>query len=171
MRASGSGALLVTHDQLEALSIADQVGVMRRGRLVQVADPLTLYRKPLDVELARFVGEAVLVPGSIETGHIQCALGRLALDNRDMADGPGTAMLRPEQLVLNGDPGGVSARVESITFHGHDALVRLALSACGGVDIVARVAGYALPSLGQRVTVGVSGPVVAFAGSADDDLA
>ena len=55
---AGASALLVTHDQSEALSLGDRVGVLRDGRLVQVATPSELYRHPVDARLARFVGEA-----------------------------------------------------------------------------------------------------------------
>ena len=61
LRESGATALLVTHDQEEALSLADVVAVMRDGAIVQAADPQTLYRDPVDAQLAGFLGEAVLL--------------------------------------------------------------------------------------------------------------
>ena len=56
--------MLVTHDQDEALSLADQVAVMRAGRLVQADAPYTLYRSPVDADVARFVGGATALPGA-----------------------------------------------------------------------------------------------------------
>ena len=76
---AGATALLVTHDQAEALSTGSQVAVLRDGRLIQVATPEILYRRPVDAELARFVGEAVLLPGVASGGRVACALGELTL--------------------------------------------------------------------------------------------
>ena len=65
LRESGATALLVTHDQEEALSLADVVAVMRDGAIVQAADPQTLYRDPVDAQLAGFLGDAVLLDGEL----------------------------------------------------------------------------------------------------------
>ena len=71
LRAAGATALLVTHDQEEALSLADTVAVMRGGRIVQAADPQTLYRDPVDAEVAAFVGEAVLLEGRLDGDYAE----------------------------------------------------------------------------------------------------
>jgi iron(III) transport system ATP-binding protein len=169
LRASGTTALLVTHDQVEALSIADQVAVMRDGRLVQTTDPATLYRKPVDADVARFVGDAVFLPGQLADGHIHCLLGRLPVYDRPAGSGPATVMIRPEQLVLNPDSAAVTATVLAISYHGHDATVRLKPSTCNDESsgLLARVPGFALPLIGDTVTIAVRGEVVAFAGSPD----
>ncbi|MEA2395864.1 MAG: iron(III) transport system ATP-binding protein [Solirubrobacteraceae bacterium] len=167
LRAAGTTALLVTHDQVEALSLADQVGILRDGRLVQTADPATLYREPVDAEIARFLGEAVLLPALVADGHAQCALGRLALCwPRDA--GPATAMIRPEQIVINGARGGVRARVLATTFYGHDATIQLALVGDGerSCTVTARTRGHAVPAVGEIVDVAVEGEVAAYAGAA-----
>ncbi len=72
-------ALLVTHDQAEALSMGDLVAVLRDGALAQIDDPVSLYRRPVDLDVARFVGEAVVMPGRMRFGDrvVTCALGRL----------------------------------------------------------------------------------------------
>lgn len=167
LQAAGTTALLVTHDQTEALSIADQVGVMRGGRLVQVSDPVTIYRQPLDAEVARFVGDAVLVPGELDNGCIRCPLGWLQVYGNRPGRGPAVAMIRPEQLVLNAEPGGFEARVVAVTYHGHDATVRLV--GAGDVELLARVAGHALPIAGDLVRVSVRGDVVAFVDAVHDN--
>ncbi|MFE1785967.1 ABC transporter ATP-binding protein, partial [Streptomyces sp. NPDC059506] len=66
LRATGATALLVTHDQQEALSIADRVAVMRSGKVVQYGTPQEVYRHPADAWVAGFVGDAVLLPGTVE---------------------------------------------------------------------------------------------------------
>jgi putative spermidine/putrescine transport system ATP-binding protein len=100
-RAAGIATLLVTHDQEEALSIADRVAVMRDGELVQVAPPRELYDAPADEETARFVGEANLWPGKVVAqGQVRTAVGVLACDTRGHATGAAVVVLvRPENVV------------------------------------------------------------------------
>ena len=163
---AGATALLVTHDQSEALSMGDRVGVLRRGRLVQIAAPAELYRNPVDAELARFVGEAVLLPGHARGGVVDCALGRLALAPGEAREGAVQLMVRPEQIVL-GAPltDGADARVVSVAYYGHDASLGLMLPTLEA-PLVARINGAQALSLqaGDLVRLTVEGPVVAFPG-------
>jgi len=158
---AGTTVVLVTHDQAEALSLADQVAVMRRGRLVQAASPVELYRHPVDIEVAMSLGDAVILPAEIVEGVAACALGRLPAQI-GAAAGPTTIMLRPEQLVIGPADAarGSAATVISVTFYGHDALVRLALA--DGTEVTARPAGHAAPRVGERVSLSVHGSVHAF---------
>ena len=96
LTAAGATAVLVTHDQAEALSMADQVAVLRDGRLVQLTDPQTLYRSPQDLDVATFVGEAVVLGADLREGTAHCALGTVPVDGPH-ADGPARVLLRPEQ--------------------------------------------------------------------------
>lgn len=158
---AGATALLVTHDQSEALSMGHQVAVLRDGRLIQVADPQTLYRRPVDAALARFVGEAVLLPAVATAGEARCVLGRLELDG-GAGDGPVEVMIRPEQIrVLSADGPGILAQVEQVTFYGPDATVRLRLP--DGFMLSARIAGQAAQAPGSPVRLQVEGSVMAFA--------
>jgi len=156
-------ALLVTHDQAEALSLGEEVAVLRDGRLVQVADPMTLYRRPRDARLACFVGEAMLLPGTARDGVAVCALGSLALVP-GVADGPCQVLIRPEQLelVAPGTVGARAARVERIAYYGYAASVSLALVEAGAAPLSALVPGDAIPSERELVGVRVRGAVGAF---------
>lgn len=100
-RAAGIATLLVTHDQEEALSIADRVAVMRDGRLVQVAPPRELYDMPADEETARFVGEANLWRGKVVgEGRVSSPVGILACDTKGWEAGSAVVVLvRPENVV------------------------------------------------------------------------
>jgi iron(III) transport system ATP-binding protein len=161
LAAAGATALLVTHDQEEALSLADRVAVMRDGRIVQAGDPQTLYREPVDAEVATFVGDAVLLDGSLEDGYAETVLGRVAtLGNGHR--GPATLMLRPEQILCR-EPGagGANGRVLSTEFYGHDAVVRVELED-GRQQILARAAGHRLPTSGEVVGLVVEGSGVAY---------
>lgn len=160
LSATGATAILVTHDQAEALSMADQVAVMRGGRLAQLADPQTLYREPDDLDIAAFVGDAVVLDADVREGVAHCALGEVAL-GRAAPDGVSRILLRPEQLKLTSCTGAAAAaRVYSVTFYGHDARVLLDLPS--GLRVAARPDGTRLPADGQDVGITVEGTALAF---------
>ncbi|MFI7602225.1 ABC transporter ATP-binding protein [Actinoplanes sp. NPDC049681] len=160
LRAAGATAVLVTHDQAEALSLADQVGVMRDGRLAQLDPPATIYRRPRDARIAGFLGEAVLLPAEVADGAATCALGTLAVRSSGVT-GPSYVLIRPEQLRLHRTGEGRTATVQEISFYGHDAAVRLSLQP-EGVPVIARLPGTELPEPGSTVGVSVSGDVLAY---------
>jgi iron(III) transport system ATP-binding protein len=153
---------LVTHDQSEALSMGQQVAVLRDGVLAQVAIPEKLYRQPADADLAQFVGEAVLLPGLVAGGFVTCALGRLELA-LSAPDGPVEVMMRPEQIRLEPrtNAGSARAQVLAVTYYGHDASVILALDA-GANRVTTRVAGHMAPQQGAQVSLSVEGGVMTY---------
>ena len=159
LRAEGVTALLVTHDQQEALSVADRVAVLLAGAVAQVGDPATVYRHPSDLGVASFVGDAVLLPARRQGVMATCALGEVRIDGSCEADDL-VVVVRPEQLLLDDAPGSVPATVRSSAFFGHDGLVDLEVA--GGVTVRARVYASDLPPAGRRVGVRVAGPISAF---------
>ncbi|HEX2297057.1 MAG TPA: ABC transporter ATP-binding protein, partial [Pseudonocardiaceae bacterium] len=88
----GITTIFVTHDQEEALSIADQIAVMRDGRFTQVGAPQEVYRRPRDRFTAEFLGDCITLPCSVSGGVADCALGPVPVT---AADGPATLLLRP----------------------------------------------------------------------------
>ncbi|WP_037052451.1 ABC transporter ATP-binding protein [Pseudonocardia halophobica] len=150
LRAAGTTAVLVTHDQQEALGVADLVALLRDGRIVQVAPPREIYGTPADVGVGTFVGEAVVLPAVARGGCAETVLGALPVA---AADGPGQLLVRPEQLRLR--PGG-PARVREVVFHGHDATVLVEL---GGTTLRCRTAEPETPEPGSEVSLQVRGPV------------
>jgi iron(III) transport system ATP-binding protein len=162
LAATGATAVLVTHDQSEALSLGREVAVLWHGRLVQTDTPEALYRRPVSPELASFVGDAVIVPGTVEpgrTGHVECELGSLTLA-RSVTPGAVAVMIRPEQIRIV--PGAdIEAVVEKVVFYGHDASVMLR-STLGSHSVQIRVAGHAHPQVGDTVRLAVEGEVVAY---------
>jgi iron(III) transport system ATP-binding protein len=160
LRADGATAVLVTHDQGEALSMADQVAVMRDGRIVQCGPPSTVYREPASPWVARFVGEAVLLPATVDGPEAFTPLGRLPLHGT-AAGGAATVLLRPEQMRVSANGNGTAATVVRHDFHGHDALVLLRLA--DGTQVTARILDSTPPvSVGDTVTVSVRGAARAF---------
>ena len=164
LAAISATVLLVTHDQDEALSFADQVAIMRGGRFVQVGSPRDVYAAPVDRTTAGVLGDLVVVPGDGAGREVHTALGTLSLT--DEATGPVDVVLRPEQVVV-GPPGsgGCDAVVGSVDYFGHDAVVRLLPQggSPGDPPVLSRIMGDVALAPGQLVGVGVRGAVRAFA--------
>jgi iron(III) transport system ATP-binding protein len=163
LKIAGATAILVTHDQAEAFAMGQMVGVLRAGHLAQMASPVALYHHPADAALAGFVGDAVLTPGLAFGEQVECALGLLHLPPNSPT-GAVEVLIRPEQIKLQPSQaaGGVHARIDDVTFFGHDAVVRLAVDNAGGADVTARIFSHAVPALGSDVWLTVEGDVVAY---------
>lgn len=162
LQRAGATAVLVTHDQQEALAVSREVAVLLGGRIAQVADPVTLYRAPATLEVATFVGDAVVAPGEYRDGFVECVLGRLACTVRDDSSSAVSVVVRPEQISIDDRTGSVPAHVLARAFLGADALVDLQLTG-SETPVRARVGTRDLPEVGAAVCVSVTGPVVAFA--------
>ncbi len=148
LRAAGASAVLVTHDQQEALGAADVVAVLAGGRVVQAGPPRELYGNPVDPDVGAFVGEAVLLDATVRDGVATTAVGALPVSG---PDGAGRVLLRPEQFRLTA---GGPATVRDVVFHGHDSTVFVELD---GTLLRCRTAGPGAPVVGDRVGVGVEG--------------
>jgi iron(III) transport system ATP-binding protein len=164
IRAAGATAILVTHDQDEALSMGQRVGVLQNGRLAQISAPEALYRQPASPELANFVGAAVFFPGQASGEKVLCALGELNLAGPAI-HGPVEVMVRPEQIKVTTEPapGSVHAVINHVTFYGHDAVLRLAIVGAEPGDVTARIFSQCIPKPGSFVWLAVEGDVVAYA--------
>ncbi|MFR9753439.1 ABC transporter ATP-binding protein [Nocardia sp. 004] len=163
LRAAGMTSILVTHDQEEALSFAEQVAVMRAGRFTQVGTPQEVYATPKDLRTARFLGDCVLLDAVVEAEVAECALGRIPVQP-GAPTGAVTLMLRPEQIVPQpiSDNQPASGRVDTVEFRGSDVIVTIDLNNAT-VPVRARRASAAAPAPGQRVGLAVLGAAVAYA--------
>jgi iron(III) transport system ATP-binding protein len=148
---AGATVIFVTHDQEEALSLADRVAVMWDGQIAQVGEPEELYCKPVSREVADFVGSANFLYASVADGHAQCALGRFAI-NGEAHSGELDLMFRPEDITLTVSPDG-SSRVMDATFYGHDSTVTVRLET--GEHVQVRLLGAPLAP-GTRVHCNVT---------------
>lgn len=171
LREAGATAVLVTHDQDEALSTADRVAVLRQGQIAQCAAPHDLYSRPSDPELASFIGDANLVDGILGDGSVDTILGELPVHpgmHSDLRPGPVTVLVRPEQIELGldggiGSPLGLAGRIVAYGYHGHDALVHVAPEQnAGSPAIVVRTLGGCELPTGSPVTLHARGPVLAW---------
>ncbi len=158
LTATGATALLVTHDQEEALSVADRVAVMRDGRVVQEGTPAEVYGRPVDLGVATFVGEANVLPGTVRDGFADTVLGRLPVAGGGGA-GPVQVVVRPEQLHVRPVESGTVVVVDRL-FFGHDAMLHLRLG--DGTPVQARVTRRGTMAPGERAEVSCEGPVSCF---------
>src|SRR3989442_4703912 len=118
----GTTTLFVTHDQEEALAMADRVGVMNAGRLEQLGPPTTIYSRPATPFVAEFVGLTNRLAGVVKDGEVDVRGARLPLVKPDTPNGPAIALVRPEavSLVVDGDvvPGPLIGTVIATAFLG-----------------------------------------------------
>ena len=188
LREAGVTGILVTHDQAEALSVADHVAVMRAGQVLQLDTPEQVYQRPATPWVAGFVGDAVFLPGTWHGNEVACALGRLPADwvpddavtappTDDPVDGaPVQVLIRPEEMAVtpldgdrdgdrdgDADPSGarvgLEAVVADIDYTGHDAMLALV---SGDLHLQARVTAAGLLPVGSRVDVRATGRVLAY---------
>ena len=152
----------MTHDQEEALSIADRVAVMLDGRIVQAGPPEELYHRPATRAVAEFVGDAQFLPGEAHGRRALTALGEVPLHSA--VEGPVDVMLRPEMLRLapasEAGEGAVMAEIVSRAFFGHDQLLTLRLDS--GPLLKSRLGAYGGFRPGDRVSVHLRGGALAY---------
>lgn len=162
LRTAGISSLLVTHDQDEALSMADAIAVMFDGTVHQFGTPDELYRLPASLRVARFLGEINELPGDVTGDVVATALGSLPLNPwlGTSSVGPVRVAVRPEQLRIS-PTGSVSATVEHVAYYGHDGTFDLIVG--DHVRLTARSSALLLPEVGSRVALDVIGPVLAYA--------
>ena len=152
---TGTTAILVTHDQEEALSIASRVAVLRDGEFAQIGNPSEIYQAPTDVEMATFLGDSVIINGVVKDEKIVTDLGLLTPLNKVANGATGRVAIRPENFYLQPNPKG-EGEVIGRQYFGHDALVEVKLPK---LVIQARANGPFAPEIGMKVTVWVRGQV------------
>jgi iron(III) transport system ATP-binding protein len=150
LRDAGTSVILVTHDQEEALTLADRLALMRDGRLVQVGAPEDVYAQPAERWAAQFVGEVNVLPGVLRGESIHTEVGSFDLAGGVATPGSVHVAVRPEQLEFRSgrEP---NAEVVEREFRGHDVLYRLRHEA--GRTLLVQLPSLELYEPGQRVFV------------------
>ncbi|GAB4100848.1 ABC transporter ATP-binding protein [Sinomonas halotolerans] len=169
---AGVTTILVTHDQGEALSFADQVAVMRGGRLAQIGNPFVVYTRPADRATAEFLGDAVILDAWLEGSLAMCSLGAIPV-RRPPAQGRVQLMLRPEQIrIAASSP--IHGTVLDWDYFGPESSVRIQLperaageavdprAPGGGEVITIRHWNAAMARKGMDLALRVIGEGVAF---------
>jgi iron(III) transport system ATP-binding protein len=160
LKAAGTTALLVTHDQHEAFAIADEIGIMSGGRIQQWASAYNLYHRPANRFVADFVGQGAFLPGRVQRGqHIQMELGTLdspepirCTEHGDLCDaGCGVdVLLRPDDVVHD-DASPVTAEVLAKAFRGAEFLYTLRLAS--GHTVLSLVPSHHNHAIGERIGI------------------
>ena len=167
LRAGGITAVLVTHDQDEALSIADQVAVIRDGCIGQCGTPQELYDHPVDPDMAQFLGDANLVTATINGNQVATPFGTLSIrahGRSAVTNGSVVALVRPEQLTLStkSSGNGMPGTVTRTQFHGHDTVITIEPTS----DLLLAPAVFRDPAVDQHlITVRADGNLVVADGT------
>ena len=178
LRQAGATAILVTHDQDEALSIADRVAVLQHGAIVQCDEPAVLYTRPVNGEVARFVGHGNLLLGRLENGVVQSVLGEISVELARPAPEPCAVgvLVRPEQIDLADGVGGTARgrrqpRVPRPRRARRGAARRAGLGpgtgGRPGFEVLVRLPGPEAPEPGARVSLRVRGTAAAWTSGQD----
>ncbi|MGE0220591.1 ABC transporter ATP-binding protein [Mycolicibacterium sp.] len=150
----GTTTLFVTHDQEEALAVADRVGVMNQGRLEQLAPPAELYANPATPFVADFVGLNNKVPAQVSDGRATLLGVTVPALPGSVSSGAGVAMVRFESVTVAADEAG-TATVRTVSFLG--AISRVTVTLADGAVVTAQLPSSAARAIspGDRVTVGL----------------
>ncbi|MFE3037984.1 ABC transporter ATP-binding protein [Streptomyces canus] len=151
----GITTLFVTHDQEEALSMADRVAVMHAGRLEQCAPPSELYGRPATPFVAEFVGTMSRIPGRLAEGTVDVLGQRLPVDGPVPPATEVDVLVRPEAVRVRAEPDGKS-RVVATSFLG--AAVRVTVRLADGTEVKADLAAHEAAELTAGAVVSVSLP-------------
>ena len=153
---TGITFIFVTHDQEEALTMSDRIGVMSAGKLQQVGSPRDIYTRPVNRFVASFIGETNFLPATVVSGGVRLSTGDVVAVET-AAQGAVTLAVRPEQvrIVAAGEAGAIAATVRMLVYFGTDTHCHLALA--DGTEVVARVQSPASGEAGieEGSTVGI----------------
>jgi iron(III) transport system ATP-binding protein len=153
---TGLTMLYVTHDQTEAMALADRIGVMESGRLIQLDQPSEIYEHPQTEFVARFIGVGNLLSGEVQTKNGDAIL---ALEDGESVplshvtlptSGPALLTVRPEEIAISYNDGGLAATIKSVTYLGNAIEYRLQ---AGTLDLRARTDPRETYSEGEQVFV------------------
>ncbi|QGG95122.1 ABC transporter ATP-binding protein [Actinomarinicola tropica] len=160
LRSAGVTAVHVTHDQAEAFATGERIAVVLDGRLAQVGPPPELWRRPVDLDVARVVGPVGAVPVEVRDGRVVAPWGPLparTLASPPTADGPATLLVRPDavELCLDGAEAlGIGGTVARRSFRGDHVQLHVAVPTPeGAVDLPVVEHDRLDRDVGERVTL------------------
>lgn len=126
-RTSGATTVYITHDQREAMAVADRMAVMAEGRFLQVGPPTEIYDRPASRAVARFIGQGAIQPVTLRDGRADLLGCVVQLRGAEGANGPRDALFRPADLAVVAPEDGLAARVLSVLYRGGHWETKLAV--------------------------------------------
>ncbi|WP_229780703.1 ABC transporter ATP-binding protein [Deinococcus malanensis] len=156
LRQSGTTAILVTHDQEEALAFSDRLVLMRSGKAEQIGTPAEVYTRPATAFVANFLGRSNLLSGTADRFMARTALGIVPLV--EAASGPVLVSVRPEHLAFTEDLAGAEVTVVAREFRGRDATYTVRLAAAGTQELLVHDTTGLIRAEGERARIQVTQP-------------
>ncbi len=155
LKQEGVSAVLVTHDQFEAFAMADEIGVVHEGRILQWGKGYQLYHRPADRFVADFIGQGVLLPGTVlNSGQVETGLGIMAGAVREgLSRGSAVDVLVRPDDIIHDDASGLTALVESRVFRGAQFLYTLRLNS--GARVMCLASSHHDHAVGERIGIRV----------------
>lgn len=150
---TGITFIFVTHDQEEALTMSNRIGVMSQGALLQVGTPHEIYEHPVNRFVADFIGETNFLGGQVDGGRVRIGTGDMLDVQLSGQTGDVTLAIRPEQIQLGTADAGLTAKITEATYMGTDTHYTVSLS--DGSQIVARVQSNSVGAFKVGDTVGI----------------
>ncbi|TMP55563.1 ABC transporter ATP-binding protein [Pseudoalteromonas sp. S1612] len=162
LKEAGVPAIWVTHDQEEALSVGDRVGVLKGGKIQQIDSPEQCFSAPNNRFVARFLGEASFIKGTLNNGQALTDIGNVPAHGVDCENGEVEVLLRPDDVLLVQSSVGNNGEVIWVRFEGGSRLCAIKLT-CGTV-VTSRVSHEVVVNPGDNVHVSLSTshPLAAF---------
>ena len=151
LKAAGVPAIWVTHDQEEALSVGDRVGILNKGKLEQLATPEACYSEPASRFVARFMGEASFIPGYFENNMVTTDIGTVPGTSVHGATGEVDLLVRPDDLSLSAEHSSPNGKVDWVRYEGESRLYAVTLD--NGSQLKVRVSHENAITPGTRAHV------------------
>ncbi|MBT5331822.1 MAG: ABC transporter ATP-binding protein [Porticoccaceae bacterium] len=162
LKTAGVAAIWVTHDQEEALSVGDRIGVLQDGKLIQLADPETCFSRPVNHFVAGFLGDASYIRGMLTNGAVKTEIGEISAVVAEGVQGEVDLMLRPDDMRLLLDSEASNGEILWARYEGATWLYGVALA--NGDSVQVRTSHEQKIESGQKVLLQLTSthPLVAF---------
>lgn len=164
LRQSATSAIFVTHDRDEALRYADKIAVIENGQILQIADPRTLYWSPQHLATATFIGDAILLPATLNgPTTVHCKFGDIPVTDKSNGQSVGILLLRPEQFSLLKTPQNPTALfntvIKQVEFRGKTTLIGVEIN---GVEVILEENYGGALQVGEKIEVYLYGSGVFY---------